>query len=190
MRSCAFLSLAACTFLLPVAAYGQNTNCEVTPAQRDAARQLDWQVFDQDGGLPATFRDLSKKGCNAEALSAYRDWLEHGTGFSNPRERAIGTFHIAQMLAFLGDRETAVQFFNNAFRPDSDEAANAVEWNIYVRGTLAYFAQDRDALTGVIEELGSLNTSGASRWQDRLEGLRRCLRKTYREAMSPACQRR
>ncbi len=180
--------LLAAAALACVATPAIADECDVTPAQRDAARQSSWQIFDQQGGAPGTFRDLSGKRCYHAALTAYRDWLENGAGFQDERQRAIGTFHIAQLLAFLDETDTAIEFFARATWRDAQTNPAAVAWNLYVDGVLAFFASDRNAMTTSIAALQDLDGATAGQWKDRLTGLRRCLRKDYREAMSARCQ--
>lgn len=61
-------------------------------------------------------------------------------------------FHAGQEYAMEGDRyyENAINSFTKSFKD------NQLEWNLYVKGTIAFLKRDRENLLEVLEELSKL----------------------------------
>lgn len=163
-------------------------DCEVTEEQRREASETDWQTFDQAGGVAGTFRDLASRQCYAEALEAYRSWLNHHGGFPDGRARSIGHFHIGQALAFTGNIDGAIAMIGKSYRDVDVEGDVARDWNNYVDGVLGYFAGDRQRIRDARERLWTSDRAFARRQAGVLDGLRKCIDKPYATAMSPSCR--
>lgn len=164
-------------------------SCRVTELDRQEARGLPWQEFDQTGDQPGSFRHLANSGCPHTALIAYDDWLANGPGFPDQRARAIGTFHRAQLLAMTGRVIEARALLPFAFRTKSDADPRAEAWNNYVRGVIAYFEHDRSGLMAMRDALGlEADDPFARRQTGVLQGLLDCFDGDYQQAMSGACR--
>ncbi|GEM_PF-3697667 len=162
--------------------------CSVSKEERAVASELDWETFDQEGGVRGSFRDLVEKGCHAAAVEAYRAWLERNRGFPDGRAKGIGMFHIGQSLAFTGNREGAVMMIEQSFRDEQVEGQTAIDWNAYVHGVLGFFAGDAERIAKARARLAQSDRTFANRQMTVLAGLRRCLGKPYAEAMSRECR--
>lgn len=188
------LLLAACTTEAapaqsePTSASASASACDVTQAEREAARTLEWHAFDQTGGAPGSFRDLSDKGCEREALAAYDDWLAHGPGFPDTRARGIGNFHRGQMHAFLGEEELALALFKQARRPEGPSDPSAAVWNAYLVGVIGFFEGSLEKLDQAIATLHASDGAFAKRQVGVLTELKNCMGRPYAEAMSPSCR--
>lgn len=180
----ALAAMLAVSLVVPAEA----RDCEVSERDRIAANETDWQTFDQSGGVSGTFRNLVSEGCHAEAIEAYRAWLEHNGGFPHKRAQGVGLFHIGQSLAFTGNRSGAIAMIERALRDEDDEGQPAVDWNAYVDGVLGYFAGDAARIRAAQDRLRSSGRAFAQRQTGVLEGLANCIDKPYREAMSAVCR--
>ena len=164
-------------------------SCSTTEEERQAASKLDWQTFDQRGGVPGSFRDLANQGCLSEAVEAYRAWLKVQGDFPDQRARGIGLFHIGQALALSGNVEGAVAMIAKSYRDVEQEGAAARDWNTYVDGVLGFFAGDGQRIRDARKKLWSSDRAFARRQVGVLDGLNRCLGKSYAEAMSRRCRK-
>ena len=183
--------LRLCTLALFLAATPSTlaaATCKVSEEERAIASKLDWETFDQTGGVPGSFRELVKRDCYTEAVEAYREWLRHHKAFPDGRSEGIGFFHIGQALAFTGNREGAVQMIERSFRDEEAEGQSAVDWNAYVRGVLGYFAGNIDQIDVAVSQLNQSRLPFARSRVTVLLGLRNCIRLTYRQAMAGKCR--
>lgn len=163
-------------------------SCAVTADQRAEARRLAWQEFDQTGGAPGSFRALSDRGCMRAALAAYADWLEHGVGFRTERERAIGTFHRAQVLAFTGAPDEALGLMRTAWRDSTTADPTARVWNTYLDGVIGFFEHNPARIGAARVALRKEEGEFAQRQAGVLHALLNCVGESYGVAMSPRCR--
>ena len=118
----------------------------------DAMLALDQQQFDQDqkGG----WRTLSSKGCHSEAAELIREWRFHKRSHEN-----ILYWHKAQLRAFAGQTQQAIDLFSLTYEPGNLEEFGWTHdsgWNHYVTGTIAYLYKDRKILNVSVERYKAL----------------------------------
>ncbi len=157
---------------------------------RAAMMTLSQQMFDQDatGG----WRELSMRGCEAEAADLIRDWRD-----TNRPERNISIlyWHEGQLRADLGQNAAAIALFERSRKTVEED--RGMGWNLYVDGSIAFLRRDRAAFDrahaalSVLPKPDGFDPRGpdgkpiAIRWPmnlNVLDGFARCWDKPYKEA--------
>jgi hypothetical protein len=100
---------------------------------------LSYEQFDQD--MDGGWRALDSLGCEKEALELVKEYVRV-TGSTRSSLR----WHIAQMSGTVGDTETAIKYAKLSLSPSEDFSRDALRWNDYVLGTIAFLERDLDAL--------------------------------------------
>ena len=77
---------------------------------------------------------------------------------------------------------------SKAQRVESPDDPRAGIWNAYLGGVLGFFSKDADRIERAQDDLGKFDDDFARRQVGVLEGLRVCLDKPYRIAMSDECR--
>lgn len=104
--------------------------------------ELDLEAFERLEG--DAWHNLAIQGCYAEAGRLIDAYLEREPDLS-ATERAALEFQAGQMFAVAGDREIAIDRFEDS-RLAEDPSGNRVRWNAYVDATLAFLRHDRAML--------------------------------------------
>ena len=167
-------------------AYAGAPSCDVTQAdlQRNAA--LSFDDFDQKGTAPATWRQLSNRGCNRQAALTAEDYLVHAKLASVVQQHDV-LFHIAQSLAEDGQNEQAAMLVAASKDPTQPSEA-AFDWNTYLDGTWAFLARRRPDLALAYARLGAETGHGNAVNTTALGGLLRCFDRPYAIAYSGTCR--
>lgn len=151
---------------------------------------LPQQAFDQD--MTGGWRELSTRGCEAEAADLIRDWR-----VANKPERNadILFWHEGQLRANLGQSAAAIVLFERARKTVEED--QGMGWNLYVDGSIAFLRRDRAAFDKSHAALAALpkpddfDPRGPDgkpitiRWPmnlNVLDGFARCWDKPYKEA--------
>lgn len=176
--------------------------CEI---DRPALLALDQQRFDQDvgnggGGWRAV---AARPGCEVAAADLIRDYRK-----AHPGDAGLLYWHEGQLRAFAGDYPAAMALMQASKKPAQQDPAG---WNPYVDATMAFLAHDAKALAAAQRALAAVPPSpdlpplkdGAielpmqdgtmlkMRWPpnaDVVEGLARCMEKSYAVAYSQECR--
>ncbi len=174
--------------LLPADAPGGDIEpaCHLTAADKAANAQLSLDDFDQKGISPATWRQLSTRGCHALAVEAGADYLAHAH-FRNASEQRLVMFHIGQSLGMAGDYDAAALMVAGSKTPMS-ESSGELAWNTYVDGTWAFFKRDKASLAQARDAVVAQPGKGNQINGGVLTGLLACFDKPYVVAYSSACR--
>jgi hypothetical protein len=159
---------------------------------RAQMRALDERSFDQD--MDSGWRVLElKPQCRLIAADLIRDYRHRHHG---PMQFML-FWHEGQLRAEAGQTEKAIGLFDHSRR-----AAEDVDWNLYVDGTVAFLKHDRDALQAARDKLAHLprpaqlkpvlvnGQSVAVPWPPNLnvlDGLLKCFDQPYEQAYGPPC---
>jgi hypothetical protein len=170
----------------PVVARAADGPCSLSPADKLANAALSFDEFDQMGTSPSTWRQLSKRKCEREAIEAAEDYLVHGP-LPTEAERKVITFHIGQTLGFLDKFEAAALMVASSKNLTQSVTAE-LDWNTYVQGTWAFFKRNQAELTEMRDRLamepGSRNGINAAV----LTGLVNCFAEPYAVAYEQPCR--
>jgi len=109
---------------------------------------LSIQEFDQTPGKG--WRALTAGGCHVEALTLIERYAARNRG---QVDLLMLNWHAAQMAGKAGDYKRAIGFANASLEQPDVEARSRHRWNVYVRGTVAFWKRDRAALAQAIELL-------------------------------------
>ncbi|MBN6110812.1 MULTISPECIES: hypothetical protein [Xanthomonas] len=186
-----------------VSAAGQGMQaCEI---DRPRLLALDQQQFDQDvrdggGGWRAI---AARPGCETAAADLIRDYRK-----AHPDDASLLYWHEGQLRAFAGDYPAAMALMQASKKPASQDPAG---WNPYVDATMAFLAHDQKGLAAAKKALDAVPPSPdlpplkdgvielpmqdgqviKMRWPpnaDVVEGLARCMEKSYAVAYSQECR--
>ena len=163
--------------------------CQTSSQQKAEALLLDFRAFDQNGGHPASARELAMKGCHAEAAYITERYLVEHKGLAR-REVDVLIWHLGQHKAHLGNYEVASLLFLSTLRsPEESAESDNFDWNSYALGSWAFLNKEPVILDQSIDTLrrkaGQRNLINARA----LIGLRNCFEKPYSSAIAPgACQ--
>jgi hypothetical protein len=160
-------------------------DCRLTAADKAANALLSYDDFDQKGTLPASFRALDIRGCDAAAADAAEDYMLRHPGLSNG-QRINVLFHEGQSRAKAGEERSAAMLIAAA-RDLSQKPDAAFDWNSYVEGTWAFLAKDRARLAAATAKLSAQKGEENAMNAKVLRGLTRCFARPYKEAYGPAC---
>ncbi|WP_184411796.1 hypothetical protein [Xanthomonas translucens] len=176
--------------------------CEI---DRASLLALDQQHFDQDvsdggGGWRAV---AARPGCETVAADLIRDYRK-----AHPDDPGILYWHEGQLRAFAGDYPAAMALMQASKKPAAQDPAG---WNPYVDATMAFLAHDAKRLAAAKKALEAVPPSPdlpplhdgfiempmqngqmfKMRWPpnaDVVEGLARCMEKSYAVAYSQECR--
>ena len=109
---------------------------------------LDFAAFDQTEG--SGWRPLYEAGCYVEVAELLREWRTR----QDVNPNGIISFHEAQMWAYAGRTEAALELFEKAHR--SSGSVYTVAWNLYVDSNIAFLRRDRDGLEGAAAALAAI----------------------------------
>jgi len=161
---------------------------------RAAMLALGEDAFDQD--MTGGWRKLDNAGCHREAADLIRDWRE---AHPDAARQNVSFWHEGQLRAIAGQTERAAALFDRSRKLPADDAMG---WNHYVDGSIAFLRGDRRSFDAARARLAALprpadfdprGPDGKSlviAWPmnlNVLDGLRRCWGKSYDEAYGPGC---
>jgi hypothetical protein len=166
--------------------------------ERERLLSLDQKAFDQDlSGGGGGWRALSAKtGCETAAADLIRDYRQRYS-----LNESILYWHEGQMRAYANDYPAAIALFEKSRKPEEQDQTG---WNYYVDASVAFLKRDQKALLAARHNLSAIktlpefvlndgvfeipNNSGPPfkmRWPpniDVVDGLIKCVEKSYREA--------
>jgi hypothetical protein len=176
--------------------------CEI---DRPGLLALDRQQFDQDvrgagGGWRAV---AARPGCETAAADLIRDYRK-----AHPDDPSLLYWHEGQLRAFAGDYPAAMALMQASKKPAPQDPTG---WNRYVDATMAFLAHDKQGLAAAKQTLDALPPAPdlpplqdgvielpmqdgqviKMRWPpnaDVVEGLARCMEKSYVVAYSQECR--
>ena len=176
--------------------------CEI---DRPGLLALDRQQFDQDvrgagGGWRAV---AARPGCETAAADLIRDYRK-----AHPDDPSLLYWHEGQLRAFAGDYPAAMALMQASKKPAPQDPTG---WNPYVDATMAFLAHDKQGLAAAKQALEALPPAPdlpplkdgvielpmqdgqviKMRWPpnaDVVEGLARCMEKSYVVAYSQECR--
>jgi len=126
--------------LLAMAAPAWATDCQQLYEQHLATGlELTYEQFDQT--MDAGFRPLAGAGCYRQAA----DLIEAYIAEHDAPQRSL-RWHVAQLRAMDGDSGAAVASARKVLSETEDFSEKPLRWNDYVRATIAFLEQDREAL--------------------------------------------
>ena len=134
--------LAALFFALvqPAAA----TVCEISADQRAGYLAMSYEDFDQTPG--EGWRPMGEsEACYTAAGDLIADYLLYSHASLEAYNVRVLRFHAGQMFAFAGDTDRALAFFQASYGAPYGES-DRLDWNSYVDATIAFLADDREAL--------------------------------------------
>ena len=111
---------------------------------------LDINAFDQD--MTGGWRPLNTAGCDVAAADLIRDYAAAHPELDAGR-RGLLAWHEGQLRANAGDAAAAIALMKRSRRP---AAADAMGWNHYLDGTVAFLSRDRRALDAARAKLAAL----------------------------------
>jgi len=102
---------------------------------------LSYKEFDQTMGQG--FRALLKDdlNCHKEVAQLIEKYIE----VNNATESSL-RWHVAQSWAHAGDYKKAIQWSKTVLRDKENYSENALRWNDFVLGNVAFFEKDKEAL--------------------------------------------
>lgn len=194
------VALASCSSNPVLNHHGSDDQCSFEKATLLA---LDEQSFDQDlanGG--GGWRGLASRH-ECELVAA--DLIEEYRSARNLKSPLL-FWHEGQLRAFSGQYAQAISLFKKSYKPVQDDFG----WNAYADATIAFLQGDRRELDKALAALKSTpappdeilkdgkievtlpdGSKTAMPWPpnvDVVEGLQRCMRKSYGEAYNAPCR--
>ena len=174
-----FIFLSGCVYSpsqknVSLRSFVENTHiqlekCGVGTDELNALLNLTYRDFDQafDGGWRAVIND---KKCDerttAELIVLY---ILHSrpTPLSRHNLRIL-RWHAGQLFADANDYDSAIRFMQGSYREGPE---SSLDWDLYVRGTIAFLQRDRDALIASRKQLAMREVSEEQQ-QSRLQFFR------------------
>ena len=136
--------MSAVALLLALAS--ANAPHERCAVDRLAMLALDQRRFDQD--IAGGWRPLADLGCDLAAADLIAAWRAvHASAHPDL------FWHEGQMRANAGQTDAAIALFERARHP---AATDAIGWNLYVDGTIAFLRRDRTGLLAARDRLARL----------------------------------
>jgi len=185
-------ALAAAAF---AAAPAFAEDCTIPDSERDALLGQDFHTFDQS---PEGWRQYARSGCNLLAGKLIERYLAESGPPANRRH--LLHFHAGQTFAGAGRTERALGHFRQSFKEENDEI---VDWNSYVRATIAFLERDRDTVEAMREKLREqpvltreAHPGLPEHWIGKranigvVEGFLACWNKPYQDAYASDCRER
>lgn len=165
-----------------------DANCDLSDQDKVANAELTFNEIDQKGTTPSTWRQLSNRHCEVQAIEAAEDYLVHGKSASDPQRRDI-LFHIAQSLAMNGQNAEAALLVAGAKDGNHSKSAE-FDWNTYLDGTWAFLKGNKTELKAMHEQLSAEPGDGNEFNAAALNGLLNCFDKPYAVATTRVVARK
>lgn len=105
------------------------------PCAHDRAALLALPVLAFDQDLTGGWRPLADRGCEAQAADLIRDYRD-----ANKSTQFTLYWHEGQLRADIGQTAAAIALFDRARRPAAEDA---IGWNHYADGTIAFLRRNR-----------------------------------------------
>lgn len=154
-----------------------NRTCEVSGKSLEAFLRLSYIAFDETepkGG----WRDLYARECYLEAAKIIDVYQLHHLATLTAAEKRMLTWHAGQNYANEGLKDVALTRFKQCFDPQ-EKAQDEIQWNAYVKGTIAFIEGNTDELKSTRDELAKMKKAP---WSLKiLNNLLECIGFPYRE---------
>jgi hypothetical protein len=160
--------------------------CSLSREDKVENAKLTFDDFDQKGVISSTWRQLSNRKCEIQAIEAAEDYLIHGQ-VTREGERHNIIFHIGQSLAMANKYEEAALMMASSKNP-TQQVNSEQDWNTYVDGTWAFLKRDRVSLENFREQLLKTTGYGNNINTAVLTGLLNCFDQPYSIAYDQLCR--
>lgn len=139
--------VAACALVL--SAVSSSIACELESDAKKHALSLDYDAFDQSTSDSPWRNFVSEGECYEEAAQLIEYYLSNSERLRDDQVRNLN-FHAGQMYAISGNTERAIKSFKKSLWAEQPDDF-PINWNAYVRGTLAYLMRDKSEFDDVLD---------------------------------------